>query len=51
VVLSVNGHAVDTASDLSRQVALVSPGQEIHLANRRNGAAQTVTVVSGRRPS
>ena len=46
MVLSVNGHDVDTASDLSRQVALVAPGQDIHLAIRRNGAAQTVTVVS-----
>jgi serine protease Do len=51
VVLSVNGHEVDAASDLSRQVALVAPGQDIHLAIRRNGAAQTLTVVSGRRPS
>jgi serine protease Do len=51
VVVSVNGHAVDTASDLSRQVALVAPGQDIHLAIRRNGGARTLTVVSGRRPS
>jgi serine protease Do len=51
LVLDVNGRAIDGASDLSRQVALVSPGDPIRLTIRRNGAVQTLTVRSGTRPS
>ena len=51
VVLGVDGDTIGGASDLSRHVALVSPGQPIHLTVRRNGAEQTVTVRSGTRPS
>jgi serine protease Do len=51
VVLDVNGRAVDGASDLSRQVALVSPGQTIQLKIRRNGQAQTLSLTSGTRPT
>jgi len=51
VVLDVDGQAVDGASDLSRQVALVSPGQTIHLRVRRNGQTRTLALTSGTRPS
>jgi serine protease Do len=51
VVLDVNGHQVSSASDLTRQIALASPGQDIRLKIRRNGAIQAVTVQSGQRPS
>jgi serine protease Do len=51
VVLDVNGRTVDGASDLSRQVALVSPGQTIHLKIRRSGQVQTLSLTSGTRPS
>jgi len=51
VVLDVDGHAVDGASDLSRQVALVSPGQTIHLKIRRDGKTESLSLTSGTRPS
>ncbi len=51
VVLDVNGHDVATASDLTRQVALASPGQDIQLRIRRDGAVRTLTVQAGERPS
>jgi serine protease Do len=51
VVLEVNGRSVDGASDLSRQVALVAPGQTIRLSIRRNGQGQTLSLTSGARPS
>jgi serine protease Do len=51
VVLEVNGHAIDDASDLSRQVALVSPGQTIHAKIRRNGQFETLALTAGTRPS
>ncbi len=51
VVVDVNGHEVASASDLTRQVALASPGQDIRLKIRRNGAIQTLMVQSGQRPS
>jgi serine protease Do len=51
VVLDVDGHAVDGASDLSRQVALVSPGQTIRLKIRRDGKTETLSLTSGTRPS
>jgi serine protease Do len=51
VVVDVNGHEVASASDLTRQVALASPGQDIRLRIRRDGAMQTLMVHSGQRPS
>ncbi len=51
VVLDVNGHEIESASDMTRQVALASPGQDIRFKVRRDGAMQTVVVKSGRRPS
>lgn len=51
VVLDVNGHVVASASDMTRQVALASPGQEIRLKIRRNGSIQALTIQSGQRPS
>jgi serine protease Do len=44
-------HEVQSNSDLTRQVALVSPGQEIHLSVLRDGRAQDVTIKAGERPS
>jgi serine protease Do len=51
VVLDVNGQAVDRASDLSRRVALVSPGQTIRLRISRNGKTEALSLTSGTRPS
>jgi serine protease Do len=51
VVLDVNGRDVTSASDLTRQVALAAPGQEIRLKIRRAGAVESLLVQSGIRPS
>ena len=51
VVLDVNGQTVDGASDLSRRVALVSPGQTIRLRVSRNGQTEALSLTSGTRPS
>jgi serine protease Do len=50
VVLDVNGRDIASASDLTRQVALASPGQDIRLRIRRDGVIQALTVRSGQRP-
>jgi len=51
VVLDVNGQMVEGASDLSRRVALVNPGQTIRLRINRNGQAEALSLTSGTRPS
>jgi serine protease Do len=51
LVTRIDGHEVLSNSDLTRQVALVSPGQEIHLSVLRDGRAQEVTIKAGERPS
>jgi serine protease Do len=51
LVTKIDGHEVSTQTDLTRQVALVSPGQEMHLTVLRDGRTQEVTVRSGERPS
>jgi serine protease Do len=51
VVLDVNGQAVEGASDLSRRVALVTPGQTIRLRISRNGQTEALSLTSGTRPS
>jgi serine protease Do len=51
LVLAVDGHAVASAADLTRQVALVHAGDEIRLKVRRDGAIRDIAVRSGVRPS
>jgi serine protease Do len=51
LVTRFDGHEVQSQTDLTRQVALVSPGQEMHLTVLREGRQQEVTVKSGERPS
>ena len=51
VVLGIDGHAVDSADDLTRQVALVHPGQVARLQVLRGGRTLDVDVHSGLRPS
>ncbi len=51
LILELNGHAVASASDLTRQVALAHPGENLHLKLRRDGAVREIVVRSGARPS
>jgi serine protease Do len=51
VVTSVNGHPVTSSADLTRQVALAQPGQDIQIGVLRNGQAQQLTIRSGQRPA
>ena len=51
MVTALNGHPVTSAADLTRQVGLVGPGDDIHLTVRRDGKMRDVTVRSGTRPS
>jgi serine protease Do len=51
LVTKIDGHEVDSQNDLTRQVALVSPGQDMRLTVLRDGRVQEVTVKSGLRPS
>jgi len=51
LITRIDGHEVASNSDLTRQVALVSPGQDMHLTVLRDGHVQEVTVRSGTRPS
>lgn len=51
LILRIDGHPITSASDLTRQVGLVHPGDEVHLQIRRDGRIQEVTVHSGVRPS
>jgi serine protease Do len=51
LVTRINGHEVESSTDLTRQVASVSPGQDIRLSVLREGRMQEVTVKSGERPS
>ncbi len=51
LVMKVDGHAVTSASDLTRQVALARAGDNIRLDVRREGLMRQVEVRSGTRPS
>ncbi len=51
VVLGIDGHPVDSADELTRNVAGVHPGQVARLEVLRNGRTLTVDVHSGLRPS
>lgn len=50
VVLAVNGERTETSRALVRYVAAVAPGQPIRLTIQRDGRAQELTVLVGRRP-
>jgi serine protease Do len=51
IVAKVNGHAVTSAADLTRQVGQVRSGDTIRLEVRHNGQTREVAVRSGLRPS
>jgi serine protease Do len=51
IIVSIDGHPVASASDLTRQVALAHAGDDLHLTVRRDGAMREVTVKSGVRPA
>jgi serine protease Do len=51
LVTRIDGHEVESQNDLTRQVALVAPGQEMRLTLLRDGKVQQLTVKSGERPS
>jgi serine protease Do len=51
VVIAVNGVAVKSSSDLTRQVARVRAGEMLHLDVIRDGKRRTVDIRSGTRPS
>jgi serine protease Do len=50
LVLKVNGHAVTSSGDLTRQVALARAGDAIQVEIRRDGREQALTIRSGLRP-
>ncbi len=51
VIVSVNGHAVGSATELTREVAKVHAGDTLRLDVFRGGHERTVDVRSGTRPS
>jgi serine protease Do len=51
LILKVDGVQVRSADDLTRQVALAHPGQDLRLDLRRDGKPRTLTIRSGARPS
>jgi serine protease Do len=51
LVTKIDGHEVQSQTDLTRRVALVSPGQDMRLTVLRDGRVQEVTIRSGERPS
>jgi serine protease Do len=51
VVVSVNGHDVGSATDLTREVAKVHAGDALRLEVYRDGKQKTVTITAGLRPS
>jgi len=51
VVLDVNGHAVTSASDLTRQVGFAHPDDVLQMRVLRDGHEQTIAVRAGLRPS
>ena len=50
LVLKVNGHDIQTPSDLTRQVGLARAGDTIHMQVRRAGQERQIDVRSGLRP-
>ena len=50
VVVDLDGHAVGSATELTRLVAGQHPGDVLHLSVLRNGKPKTLDVTSGTRP-
>ncbi|HKR89740.1 MAG TPA: Do family serine endopeptidase [Phenylobacterium sp.] len=51
VITSINGHAVKSSSELTREVAKAHPGDTLKLEIIRDGKRRTVDVHAGTRPS
>ncbi len=51
VVVAVNGHAVSSGTEMTREVAKVHAGDTIHLDVFRNGKARTIEITAGLRPA
>lgn len=51
VVLRLNGEKLDSATDLTRRVALARPGDQLALSILRGGRAQEIRVRAGTRPT
>ncbi len=51
VITAVNGQAIQSSSDVTRQVALAHPGQQIEITVLRANRPFQLTVRSGRRPT
>ena len=51
LVVSMDGRAVESSTELTRRVAGIRPGQMIRLEILRDGRRQTINVRSGTRPS
>jgi serine protease Do len=50
IVLKINGHDIDGANTLTRQVAMVQAGGALKLDITRDGHPMSLTVKSGQRP-
>jgi putative serine protease PepD len=51
LVVSVNGHAVQSMDDLAAQIRLLEPGQKVQLGIVRDGKQQTITATLTNRPN
>lgn len=51
IVVSVNGEAIDSSTELTRRVARAKVGDTLRLEVLRDGRRQTLNVNAGRRPS
>ena len=51
VVLAINGRSIESASQLTRQVASTRAGDTLRLDVNRNGAARTISIRAGTRPT
>jgi serine protease Do len=51
IVVSVNGEAIDSSTELTRRVARAKVGDTLRLEVLRDGRRQTLNVRAGRRPS
>ena len=51
VVTTVNGKAVSSSAEMTRQVGLAKPGEDIQLGVMRDGQSRQVAIRSGVRPS
>jgi serine protease Do len=51
LILKIDGAAIDSASDLTRRVALAHAGEKVRLEIRRDGKVREIDVRSGIRPT